>query len=60
MKKHCQTIIEYSVLIAVCVLALLSMFFYIRNSISGKMREAADVFGQGEQYSVTNTTVIER
>ena len=54
-KKKYQSILEYIVLIAVCVLALISMFAYIRNSISGKWRQAADVFGQGEVYSSQNT-----
>jgi len=56
-KKKYQSILEYTVLIAVCVLALIFMFAYIRNSISGRWRQAADVFGQGEVYSSSHTTI---
>lgn len=45
-----QSILDYIVLFTIVVAALLIMGYYIRNSLSGKYREAADVFGQGETY----------
>lgn len=49
--KKAQSIVEYSVLIAVVVAALIAMFTYLRFSIQGRIKESADVFGQGEQYA---------
>lgn len=42
--------IEYALLIAVLVAALIGMSVYLRRSISGKWRTVADVFGYGRQY----------
>jgi len=41
---------DYIFLFTIVVAALLIMGYYVRNSISGKYRDAADVFGQGEMY----------
>ena len=45
-----QSLLDYILLFVIVVAALLIMGYYIRNSLSGKYREAADVFGQGEVY----------
>ena len=45
-----QSLLDYILLFAIVVAALLIMGYYVRNSLSGKYREAADVFGQGEVY----------
>lgn len=42
--------IEYTLLIAILVGALIGMSVYLRRSISGKWRTVADVFGYGRQY----------
>lgn len=55
--KKAQSLIEYSVLIAVLVAALTGMFIYLRFSLQGRIRETADVFGRGEQYELNVTTV---
>lgn len=41
-----QSAIEYAVLIAVVVLALVTMQIYIKRGISGKLRAAADSVGE--------------
>ena len=48
--RKAQSLIEYSVLIAVLIAALIAMWTYLRFSFQGKIRESADVFGRGEQY----------
>jgi hypothetical protein len=48
--RRAQAIIEYVVLLIVVIAALLLMGYYVRNSLSGRYRETADVFGQGEVY----------
>ncbi len=46
-----QEILDYAVLLALVLAALLIMGYYIRNSLSGKIRDAGDAFGQGELYN---------
>jgi hypothetical protein len=52
MRKNivAQSLLDYILLFTIVVAALLIMGYYIRNGLSGKYREAADVFGQGETY----------
>ena len=50
MRQRAQSLLEYVFLFAIVVAALVIMGYYVRNSLSGKYREAADVFGQGETY----------
>jgi hypothetical protein len=57
MRKGGQGILDYIFMLAVVVAALLVMSYYIRNSLSGKIREGADVFGGGEVYQPGSTTV---
>ncbi|MFA5157461.1 MAG: hypothetical protein WC532_08805 [Candidatus Omnitrophota bacterium] len=59
MKKNSQTILDYVILLLVVITALMIMGHYVRNSLSGKMREGADVFSQGEVYSNANTHITE-
>ena len=44
------TVIEYAVLLAAMVAALVAMQTPLRRAISGRWRQAADVFGDGRQY----------
>ena len=50
MNKRGQGILDYVVLLLIVIAVLLIMSYYIRNSLSGKIRDAGDVFGQGETY----------
>ena len=42
--------LEYVILVAIVVAALVGMAVYFRRSLCGKWRQAADVFGYGRQY----------
>lgn len=42
--------LEYTVFIVLLLLALLAMRFYLKGAMQGKLRSAADAFGQGRQY----------
>ena len=46
MIKKGQSTLEYAVVIAVVVIALLAMQIYIRRGFSGRLKEAADSVGQ--------------
>lgn len=42
--------IEYALLIAIVVAAIISMTVYFRRALSGKWRDVGDSFGYGRQY----------
>ncbi len=52
--KKAQATLEYAIIIAVIVAALVAMNTYMKRGISGKMKESADSIG--DQYSPGNTT----
>src|SRR3989338_6170698 len=54
MKKKsnfAQTLLEYSILISVAAAALIGMRVYLTRAVQEKYRQAAEVYGQGEQYA---------
>lgn len=57
MKRYGQAILDYVILLAVVIVALLIMGYYVRNSLSAKLREGADAIGQGDVYRPGSTTV---
>lgn len=57
-KTNGQSILDYVILLGVVIVALLIMGYYIRNSISGKLREGADTIGRGEVYGPGTTKII--
>lgn len=50
-----QTAVEYAVILTVVIAALITMQMYLKRSLSGQIRSAADSIG--EQYAPTKTTV---
>lgn len=53
MKKRnnvAQSFVEYAVLIGVVVAALIAMRIFFTRAMQEKYRQAADLFGQGQQY----------
>jgi len=53
-KVRAQSTLEYAVVVACVVAALLGMQFYVRRGIQGKLRQAADE--TGEQYTPLNVS----
>ena len=51
-----QSTLEYAVLVTIIIGALLSMQFYLKRGIQGKVKESSDQIG--DQYSAGNTNVI--
>lgn len=49
--------IEYAVLIAIVIAAVLGMSVYTKRALSGRWREVGDVFGHGRQYEPGVTSV---
>jgi len=55
-KRKGSTAIEYAVLIAIFIAALLTMSVYIKRAISGKWRSVGDSFGFGRLYDPQTNT----
>ncbi len=49
-RRLAQAILNYVIVFCAIITALFVMSHYIRNSLCGKWREAAGVFGKGEIY----------
>jgi len=56
MNKKGQGILDFTMLLLIVIAAVLIMGYYVRNSISGKLRESADTIGQGEVFRPGATT----
>lgn len=56
LDKKGQSILEYSILLAVILSAILIMQFYIKRSYQGRLKAEADSVGQ--QYAPRHTTSI--
>ena len=55
--KRAILTVEYVILIAAIVAALLAMQFYLRRAVCGRLRSTGDAFGQGRQYEPGVTVV---
>ena len=54
LKRRAQSTLEYALVIAVVVGALVAMQVYVKRGVQGRLKSAADDIG--EQYSPGNTT----
>jgi len=54
--KKGQNIVEYTILIAIIISALLVMQFYVKRTYQGRLKEEADQIGQ--QYSPKHTVSV--
>jgi Flp pilus assembly pilin Flp len=50
INRRAASVIEYSLLVAVTVAAIIGIQIYLKRAISGNWRQAADTFGYGRQY----------
>ena len=55
-QKRGQSTLEYAVLVVIIIGALLSIQFYLKRGIQGRLKSSADDIG--DQYSVDNTNVL--
>lgn len=53
LNRKGQSTLEYTVIIAVVVAAIIMMNAYVKRAVQGRSREAADSIG--EQYSIDTT-----
>ncbi|MDD4938670.1 MAG: hypothetical protein PHE18_07895 [Candidatus Omnitrophica bacterium] len=54
------SVIEYSLMIAIAVGALLAMSIYIKRAICGRWRQVGDTFGYGRQYKAPEVKLWEK
>lgn len=50
MRKKGVSVVEYSLLLAIIIAALLAIQVYVKRAVSGRWKEAGDVFGYGRQF----------
>jgi len=53
MRKKGMSVVEYSLLVAIVIAGLLAMQVYVKRAVSGRWKEAGDVFGFGRQTPKT-------
>ena len=54
-QRRALTILEYSLLLACIVFALLAAQVYLKRALMFKWRESVDSFGHGRQYAPTGS-----
>lgn len=54
------TSLEYAILVAALIFAILAVQTTLRRAIASKWKETADGFGSGRQYDPATTTVTTR
>jgi len=57
-KRRGQSLLEYSILFAVILSAILIMQFFIKRGYQGRLKKDTDTVGQGNLYSPGHTTSI--
>ena len=57
-QKRGQSTLEYAVLVVIVIGALLSIQFYLKRGVQGRLKQASDDIG--DQYSAGNTNVLKR
>ena len=57
--KKAQSSIFYITLISLIAAGVIRMSMYLRQSIQGKIKESADVFGGGVQYESGVTVIVD-
>lgn len=55
-----MSVVEYSLLIAVIVAALLGIQIYIKRAVCARWGQAADTFGFGRQYDSPELKIWEK
>jgi len=54
-----MSVVEYSLLVAIIVAALLGMQIYLKRAVCARLGQAADTFGFGRQYKSPTPIVWE-
>lgn len=56
-RRKGSLILEYSVLTALVIAALVCMQVYVKRAVCGRWRQSADVFSSGRQYQPNVTQI---
>jgi len=54
--RRAQSILEYAVLIAIVVAAIVIMQVFIKRGVSGRLKDSADRISGGQLFSASNST----
>ena len=58
--KRTQSVLEYTILIAVVIAAIVVMQVYVKRGMSGRLKDSSDRLAGGESFSPNSTTTWER
>ena len=59
LKRKSQSILEYAILIAVVVAAILIMQTFMKRGVQGRLKDSSEKIGGGTSYSASGTTILE-
>jgi hypothetical protein len=59
LRKKTQSILEYAILIAIVIAAVVVMQVYMKRGISGRLKESSDKISGGEAFSASGTTTFQ-
>jgi hypothetical protein len=59
LRKASQSILEYALLIAVVIAALLIMQTFMKRGYQGRLKDSSDRMAGGESYSASSSTTLE-
>ena len=57
--KKSQSILEYAILIAIIVAAILIMQTFMKRGVQGRLKDSSEKISGGENYSASETTILE-
>jgi len=59
MAKKGQSILEYAILVAIVIAAVVVMQVYMKRGVAGRIKESSDRLSGGESFSASNTTTYQ-
>jgi hypothetical protein len=57
--RQAQSILEYAILIAIVIAAVVVMQVYMKRGISGRLKDSSDRISGGESFSASGTTTYQ-
>jgi len=57
--KKSQSILEYAILIAIIVAAILIMQTFMKRGVQGRLKDSSEKISGGESYSASDSTILE-
>ena len=59
LRRKSQSILEYAILIAIVVAAILIMQTFMKRGVQGRLKDSSEKIGGGTSYSASGTSILE-